>query len=118
MKFAGRRGFSPSPDMVCHNRRSDAGWTKAEEFFALPVERKDSAKAPSPATPTVTSASRRSSLARSRGVDAPADQKESFNGGPERAPTGVTDPRGVGLLLCANDLAGRSGGISRRLAGL
>ena len=73
----------------------DAGWTQAEEFFALPVERKESAKAPYPGYPYGYLGLETELLARSRGVEAPADRKESFNGGPERAPKGVTDPEAL-----------------------
>ena len=39
------------------------------------------------------------SLARSRGVDAPPDIKESFNGGPVRAPAGLADPEALGFCF-------------------
>jgi isopenicillin N synthase-like dioxygenase len=70
-------------------------WTKAEAFFALPLERKESAKAPFPGYPYGYLGIETESLSRSRGVDAPADRKESFNGGPERAPDGLTDPEAL-----------------------
>jgi isopenicillin N synthase-like dioxygenase len=68
-----------------------AAWTKAEAFFALPAERKQSASAPYPGYPYGYLAPETESLARSRGVEAPPDIKESFNGGPARAPAGLVD---------------------------
>ena len=68
-----------------------AAWTKAEAFFALPPERKQSASAPYPGYPYGYLAPETESLARSRGVEAPPDIKESFNGGPARAPAGLVD---------------------------
>ena len=73
----------------------DACWTKAAEFFALPIERKERAKVPFPGYPYGYLALETESLARSRGVEAPPDRKESFNGGPERVPAGVTDPEAL-----------------------
>jgi isopenicillin N synthase-like dioxygenase len=66
-------------------------WEKAEAFFALPPERKAAANAPAPGYPYGYLPLEAESLARSRGVEAPPDRKESFNGGPERAPDGLTD---------------------------
>ncbi len=68
-----------------------AAWTKAEAFFALPPERKQSASAPYPGYPYGYLAPETELLARSRGVEAPPDIKESFNGGPARAPAGLVD---------------------------
>ena len=55
-----------------------AAWTKAEAFFALPPERKLSARAPYPGYPYGYLAPETELLARSRGVEAPPDIKESF----------------------------------------
>ena len=66
-------------------------WSKAEEFFAQPEALKASASAPYPGYPYGYLGLETESLARSRGVDAPPDCKESFNGGPQRAPDGLAD---------------------------
>ena len=73
----------------------EAAWTKVEAFFALPAERKQRAKAPYAGYPSGYLGPEAESLARSRGVDAPPDIKESFNGGPGRAPEGLTDPEAL-----------------------
>ena len=86
-------------------------WTKAEAFFAQALERKLKAQAPYPGYPYGYLAPETESLARSRGVDAPPDQKESFNGGPEHAPAGMTDPEALGFCFAADDLAGRAGRV-------
>ena len=77
----------------------EAAWTKAEAFFALPAERKRSAKAPYPGYPYGYLGPETESLARSRGVAAPPDIKESFNGGPARAPAGLADPEALGFCF-------------------
>jgi isopenicillin N synthase-like dioxygenase len=74
-------------------------WAKAEAFFSLPLERKQTAKAPYPGYPYGYLAPETESLARSRGVDAPPDQKESFKGGPAEAPAGLTDPEALGFCF-------------------
>ena len=73
----------------------DAAWTKAETFFDLPPEHKQRASAPYPGYPYGYLGPQLESLARSRDVDAPPDLKESFNGGPTRAPDGLTDPEAL-----------------------
>ncbi|MBV9290285.1 MAG: isopenicillin N synthase family oxygenase [Hyphomicrobiales bacterium] len=77
----------------------DEAWRKAEAFFSLPPELKGRAKAPYPGYPYGYLAPETESLARSRGVDAPPDKKESFNGGPLRAPLGLTDPEALGFCF-------------------
>src|SRR5580658_1317932 len=77
----------------------EAAWTKAEAFFALPPELKQAAKAPYPGYPYGYLAPETESLARSRGVEAPPDMKESFNGGPARAPAGLADPEALGFCF-------------------
>ena len=77
----------------------EAIWTRAEAFFALPLEQKLAAKAPYPGYPYGYLAPESESLARSRGVEAPPDQKESFNGGPERASPGLSDPEALGFCF-------------------
>ena len=96
----------------------EAAWTKAEAFFALPPERKQSAKAPYPGYPYGYLGPETELLARSRGVAAPPDIKESFNGGPARAPGGPRRSRGARLLLRPDHLARRSGWLPRGLAGV
>ena len=73
----------------------EAAWTKAEAFFALPPEQKRSAEAPYPGYPYGYLGPETELLARSRGVDAPPDIKESFNGGPAQAPAGLADPEAL-----------------------
>jgi isopenicillin N synthase-like dioxygenase len=77
----------------------DAIWTRAEAFFALPVEQKLAAKVPYPGYPYGYLPPESESLARSRGVEAPPDQKESFNGGPDRAPARLTDPEALAFCF-------------------
>src|SRR5271154_2724037 len=77
----------------------EAAWTKAEAFFALPPEHKQSAKAPYPGYPYGYLGPETESLARSRGVAAPPDMKESFNGGPARPPAGLADPEALGFCF-------------------
>ena len=99
-----RRALAAGVDAICRgtgflalsghalpDETIEAIWKKAEAFFALPLEHKRAASAPYPGYPYGYLAPETESLARSRGVDAPPDQKESFNGGPERAPDGLAD---------------------------
>ena len=107
-----RRALAADVDSICRNTgfvalsghgvpraTIDAVWAKAEAFFALPVEQKLASKAPNPGYPYGYLPPESESLARSRGVDAPPDQKESFNGGPERAPPGLTDPEALNFCF-------------------
>ena len=100
----GKRALGAEVDAICRttgflavaghgvpDATVSAAWTKAEAFFALPPERKQSASAPYPGYPYGYLAPETESLARSRGVEAPPDIKESFNGGPARAPAGLVD---------------------------
>jgi isopenicillin N synthase-like dioxygenase len=79
----------------------DAAWTKAQAFFDLPPEQKRRAGAPYPGYPYGYLGPKLESLARSRDVDAPPDLKESFNGGPARAPVGMTDPEALAFCYAA-----------------
>ena len=79
----------------------DAAWNKARAFFDLPPEQKQRAGAPYPGYPYGYLGPQRESLARSRDVDAPPDLKESFNGGPARAPEGLTDPEALAFCYAA-----------------
>jgi isopenicillin N synthase-like dioxygenase len=73
----------------------DACWTKAEEFFSLPVARKEDAKVLHSGYPYGYLGYEVESLARSRGVAAPADCKESFSCGPQQVPEGLTDEQAL-----------------------
>ena len=77
----------------------EAAWAKAAAFFSLPREQKEAAKAPYPGYPYGYLAPDTESLARSRGLAAPPDKKESFNGGPARAPAGLADPEALGFCF-------------------
>ena len=77
----------------------DAAWAKAAAFFSLPPEQKEAAKAPYPGYPYGYLAPDTELLARSRGLAAPPDKKESFNGGPARAPAGLADPEALGFCF-------------------
>jgi len=79
----------------------DAAWSKAQAFFDLPAEHKQRARAPYPGYPYGYLGPQLEALAKSRNVDAPPDLKESFNGGPERAPEGVADPEALGFCYAA-----------------
>jgi len=79
----------------------DAAWSKAREFFDRPAEQKRSAAAPWPGYPYGYLGPQLESLAKSRNVDAPPDLKESFNGGPARAPEGMTDPEALAFCYAA-----------------
>jgi isopenicillin N synthase-like dioxygenase len=79
----------------------DAVWSKAREFFDLPAEQKQRARAPYPGYPYGYLGPQRESLAKSRNVDAPPDLKESFNGGPARPPEGMTDPEALAFCYAA-----------------
>ena len=69
----------------------DAVWGKAHDFFDLPPEQKQRAKAPYKGYPYGYLGPELEALARSRDIDSPPDLKESFNGGPRAAPAGMTD---------------------------
>ena len=69
----------------------DALWREAEAFFALSEETKRKAQAPYPGYPYGYLPPLAEALARSKGVESPPDLKESFNGGPDAAPQGLTD---------------------------
>jgi isopenicillin N synthase-like dioxygenase len=67
-------------------------WGKAKDFFDLPLEEKQKAKAPYDGYPYGYLGPELEALAKSRNVDTPPDLKESFNGGPAATPVDVTDP--------------------------
>src|SRR5271163_2440164 len=84
-----------------HEAVIGASWSKAQAFFDLPAERKQRARAPYPGYPYGYLGPQLESLAKSRNVDAPPDLKESFNGGPARAPVGMTDPEALAFCYAA-----------------
>jgi isopenicillin N synthase-like dioxygenase len=69
----------------------DAVWLEAKAFFDLPPDEKLKVRAPRKGYPYGYLGPEREALARSRGVDTPPDLKESFNGGPSKAPAHITD---------------------------
>jgi isopenicillin N synthase-like dioxygenase len=79
----------------------DAAWSKAQAFFDLPDDAKQRARAPYPGYPYGYLGPQLEALAKSRNVDAPPDLKESFNGGPERPPEGMTDPEALAFCYAA-----------------
>src|SRR5271156_5224140 len=79
----------------------DAAWSNAQAFFDLAAEQKQRARAPYPGYPYGYLGPQLESLAKSRNVDAPPDLKESFNGGPERAPEAMTDPEALAFCYAA-----------------
>ncbi|MCR9139197.1 MAG: isopenicillin N synthase family oxygenase [Alphaproteobacteria bacterium] len=79
----------------------DRAWSKAEEFFNLSAADKQRAKAPFEGYPYGYLGPELEALAKSRGVDTPPDLKESFNGGPQAIPKGMTDPDALGFCYAA-----------------
>lgn len=79
----------------------DQAWSKAEEFFGLPAAEKQRAKAPFEGYPYGYLGPELEALAKSRGVDTPPDLKESFNGGPQSTPEGMTDADALGFCYAA-----------------
>ncbi|GLS29690.1 non-haem dioxygenase, N-terminal [Mesorhizobium albiziae] len=73
----------------------DGVWQAAHDFFDLPQETKDAVRAPYPGYPYGYLGSGAEALAKSKGVDTPPDLKESFNGGPLKIPTGLTDAQAL-----------------------
>ena len=68
----------------------DGVWSKAFDFFDLPLAVKQQARAPYAGYPYGYLGPELEALAKSRNVDTPPDLKESFNGGPSSAPAGVS----------------------------
>jgi len=79
----------------------DAVWSNAAAFFALPPEQKFSAKAPYAGYPYGYLGPDSEALAKSKGVDTPPDLKESFNGGPQAIPAGMTDRQALDFCYAA-----------------
>ena len=102
---AGRRALGQEIDAICratgfltltgHGVSAPviaALWREAEAFFAEAPDVKLAARAPHPGYPYGFLPPLAEALARSKGAQTPPDLKESFNGGPEAAPPGLTDP--------------------------
>ncbi|MBO6718222.1 MAG: isopenicillin N synthase family oxygenase [Rhizobiaceae bacterium] len=66
-------------------------WEKARAFFSLPYEDKQKSAAPYPGYPYGYLGPELEALAKSREAESPPDLKESFNGGPQSVPAGITD---------------------------
>lgn len=75
----------------------DGVWEKASAFFDLPPDDKRKAAAPYPGYPYGYLGPKLEALAKSKGVDTPPDLKESFNGGPQSAPSGIADEDALGF---------------------
>ncbi len=73
----------------------DRAWFAARDFFDLPAERKQKARAPYPGYPYGYLGPNSEALAQSKGEDTPPDLKESFNGGPLEVPDGLDDPEAL-----------------------
>ena len=71
------------PQQIC-----DDAWSLARAFFDLPLEDKMPVKSSDPGCPRGYFPFAGESLARTRGVDAPPDRKESFSSGPLAPPVG------------------------------
>ncbi len=67
-------------------------WGTAHDFFDLPPEMKQRARAPYEGYPYGYLGPELEALARSRGQESPPDLKESFNGGPLTVPKDMNDP--------------------------
>ncbi len=79
----------------------DGVWNKAREFFNLPYEEKQKAAAPYAGYPYGYLGPELEALAKSREEDSPPDLKESFNGGPLKAPEGMTDEDALSFCYAA-----------------
>jgi isopenicillin N synthase-like dioxygenase len=75
----------------------DSAWHSASEFFSLPAATKQRARAPYEGYPYGYLGPELEALAKSRGIDTPPDLKESFNGGPQQTPEGITDSDALGF---------------------
>lgn len=106
--LAERRALAEEVDAICRNTGFlaianhgvsrevvDGVWSKARAFFELPLEEKQRARAPYPGYPYGYLGPEVEALAKSRNVDTPPDLKESFNGGPLRAPADMADPEAL-----------------------
>ena len=69
---------------------SEAAWSSARTFFDLPLEAKIATRSGNPGCPRGYFPIQEESLARTRGIAAPPDLKESYSSGPLSAPAGHT----------------------------
>lgn len=67
---------------------SDTAWSAARAFFDLPLDAKLEARSEKPGCPRGYFPVNEESLARTRGIAAPPDLKESYSSGPLSAPAG------------------------------
>ncbi len=111
---SGRESLGATVDRICREtgflaianhgvpaETIDAAWTAAQEFFNLPFDVKQKARAPYDGYPYGYLGPQKEALAKSRGDDTPPDLKESFNGGPLAVPSGMTDSQA--LSFCYAD---------------
>ncbi|MGA2043892.1 MAG: 2-oxoglutarate and iron-dependent oxygenase domain-containing protein [Roseiarcus sp.] len=89
----------------------DGVWSKARDFFDLPAKEKQRSRAPYPGYPYGYLGPGTEALARSRDVDSPPDLKESFNGGPARAPDGMADAEALAFCYAPTIWPGRPDGF-------
>jgi isopenicillin N synthase-like dioxygenase len=89
----------------------DGVWSKAQAFFDMPAEEKQQARAPYPGYPYGYLGPELEALAKSRNVEAPADLKESFNGGPLSPPDGMNDPEALAFCYAATIWPGKPDGF-------
>ncbi len=68
-----------------------AAWDMAAAFFALPLETKLAARTSDPTCPRGYFPPQSETLAKSRGVATPPDQKEAFSSGPLAVPGGLSN---------------------------
>ena len=94
-------GFLAVTDHGVPQEVIDRAWTRAKAFFDEPVEVKQQARAPFPGYPYGYLGPNSEALAASRGVATPPDLKESFNGGPQTKPPGLTNKEA--LSFCYAD---------------
>ncbi len=111
---AGKRNLGRQVDAICRSTGFlaignhgvpqpviDSAWNRARDFFSLPAEVKQRARAPYEGYPYGYLGPELEALAKSRGVDTPPDLKESFNGGPQETPAGIVDPQALGFCYAA-----------------
>lgn len=67
-------------------------WQSVQQFFDLSIEQKQQSKIFQPGYPYGYMSNESETLSASIGNQTPPDLKETFNGGPQRTPTSVTDP--------------------------
>lgn len=81
---------------------SDDAWSVARGFFDLPLEQKLKCKSNDSGCPRGYFPFAEESLARTRGVDAPPDRKESFSSGPLTGPVGHQQSAEFGFFYGPN----------------